>query len=128
MSPFSRGRPKGSLFNSYYTEVLGRVLLISLDCFTLPLIRTLYYWVLSKEVSSTIFKRLWYDATGDWTQVSRIIGEHSTHWTNEALFSLETQSPKRHLSIYMMFVPSRSSVEGKGLLEIIRLEVLNSMW
>ena len=27
-----------------------------MDCSTLPLIRTLYSWVLSKEVSSTIFK------------------------------------------------------------------------
>ena len=25
------------------------------------------------------FKSLWYDATWDWTQVSRIIGEHSTY-------------------------------------------------
>ena len=32
------------------------VLLLSLDCSTLTLIRTLYCWVLSKEVSSTIFK------------------------------------------------------------------------
>ena len=52
----SQGRPEGSLFNSYYTEVLGRVLRLSLDCSTLPLIHTLYCWVLSKEVSSTIFK------------------------------------------------------------------------
>ena len=42
-----------------------------------------------------------------------------------ALFSLETQSPKGDLNIYMMFVLSRSSVEGEELLEIIRLEVLN---
>ena len=52
----SREWPKGSLFNSYYTEVLGRALLLSLVCSTLPLIRTLYCWVLSKEASSTIFK------------------------------------------------------------------------
>ena len=32
--------------------------LLSLDCSTLHLIRTLYSWVLSKEVSSTIFKVL----------------------------------------------------------------------
>ena len=38
------------------------MLLLSLDCSTLPLIRTLYCWVLSKEVSSTIFKSLvWRD-------------------------------------------------------------------
>ena len=52
----SRRRPEGSLFNSYYTEMLGKALLLSLDCSTLPLIRTLYCRVLSKEVSSTIFK------------------------------------------------------------------------
>ena len=38
----SRGRPEGSLFNSYYTEVQERALLLSLDCFTLPSIHTLY--------------------------------------------------------------------------------------
>ena len=52
----SRGRPKGSLFKIYYTEVLGRAQLLSLDCSTLPLIRTLWCWMLSKEVSSTVFK------------------------------------------------------------------------
>ena len=52
----SRGQPEGSLFNSYKIEVYGRALLLSLDCSTLPLIRTLYGWVLSKEVLSIIFK------------------------------------------------------------------------
>ena len=52
----SRGQPEGSLFISFYSEMLGRALLFSLDCSTLPLIRTLYFWVLSKDVSSTIFK------------------------------------------------------------------------
>ena len=37
----SRGRPEGSLFSSYYTEVLGRALLLPLDFSTLPLICTL---------------------------------------------------------------------------------------
>ena len=54
----SRGRPEGSLFNSHYTEVLERALYLYLDYSTLPLIRTLYCWVLSKEISSTIFKVL----------------------------------------------------------------------
>ena len=52
----SRGRREGSLFNRYYTEVYGRALLLSLDRPNLPLICTLYYWVLSKAVSSTIFR------------------------------------------------------------------------
>ena len=29
------------------------------------------------------FKSLWYDATWDWTRVSRTIGEHSTYLANE---------------------------------------------
>ena len=29
------------------------------------------------------FQSLWYDETWDWTQVSRTIGEYSTHLTNE---------------------------------------------
>ena len=33
----SWGWPEGSLFNSYYTEVSGTGLLLSLDCSTLPL-------------------------------------------------------------------------------------------
>ena len=52
----NRGQPKGSLFNSYYTEMYGKAPLRSLDCSTLPLIRTLYCWALNKEISSAIFK------------------------------------------------------------------------
>ena len=37
----SRGRPEGTLFNSYNTEMFGRAPLRSLDCSSLPLIRTL---------------------------------------------------------------------------------------
>ena len=37
----SRGRPEGSLFDRYYSEVYGRALVISLDCSTLPFIHTL---------------------------------------------------------------------------------------
>ena len=39
-----------------------------------------FKWVLSKEVSSTIFKVF------DWTHVFWTIGEHSTHWAIEPLF------------------------------------------
>ena len=55
VSDQSRGLPEGSLFDSYYTKVSGRALLLSLDCSTLPLILTLLCWVLSIEASSTIF-------------------------------------------------------------------------
>ena len=43
---FSWGWPEDSLFDSYYTKVLGRVLFFSLDYSTLPLIPTSYCWVL----------------------------------------------------------------------------------
>ena len=49
-----RRRPKGSLFYSYHTMVWGGSAILSLDCSTLPLRRTLC-WVLSKEVSNSIF-------------------------------------------------------------------------
>ena len=75
----SRGWLEGSLFNSYYTKILGRAQILSLDCSTLPLIRTLYCWVLSKDVSSTIFKVFGMTQPGNWTQISWTIGKHSTH-------------------------------------------------
>ena len=43
----SRGRPGGSLFNSYNTEVKGKALLLSLDCSTLTPLLTLNCLVLS---------------------------------------------------------------------------------
>ena len=43
-------------FSIAITNCVCRGLLISLDCSTLPSIHILYCWVLSKEVSSTIFK------------------------------------------------------------------------
>ena len=51
----SRWWPEGFLFNGYNTDIWGRALLHSLDCPTLPLILTLWYWLLSKAVSSIIF-------------------------------------------------------------------------
>ena len=50
----NRREPEGSLFNSYY-RYRKRCYFFPLDCSILPLIRTLKCWVLSKEVSSTIF-------------------------------------------------------------------------
>ena len=73
----SWGRPEDSLFNSYYTGLYGRVLLLSLDCTTLPLIRTLYCWVWSKEVSSTIFKVFGMTRSGIEPKSPGPIGEHS---------------------------------------------------
>ena len=76
----SRGQPEGFLFYSYYTNVLGRVLLLSLDCSTLPLICTLWCWVLSKRASSNIFFfSFWYDSTWDWSPASRAIEYTNYH-------------------------------------------------
>ena len=72
-----RGWPEGSLFNSYYTEILGRVPLPGLLHFTLDT-----YLILLSVKQGGIkyhFSSLWYDMTWDWTQISRTIGEHSTH-------------------------------------------------
>ena len=60
----SRGWPEGSLFNSYYTEVLGIA----------PLYPSSLMLSVSKVASSTIF-----DSTEDWTPISQTIDEHSTH-------------------------------------------------
>ena len=32
------------------------------------------------------FLSFWYDSTWDWTQVSRVIGEHSNHYANIWLY------------------------------------------
>ena len=52
----SRGRPEGFLFNCDDTDAWWRPLLLFLDCPALPLIRALYCWVFSKEVSRIVFK------------------------------------------------------------------------
>ena len=49
------GDPKAPFSIATKTEMYGRALLLSLDCSILPLILTLYYWMLSKATSSTIF-------------------------------------------------------------------------
>ena len=50
----SRRLPEDSLFNCYYAEVWRSATLLS-QLFYLPLISTLYCWVLIKEAASTIF-------------------------------------------------------------------------
>ena len=72
------GWPEGSLFNSYYTGISGRVLLLFLNCSTLPLIHTIYCWVLSKEISSTIFEVFGMTQPGIETQVSWTIDDTLT--------------------------------------------------
>ena len=52
--------------------------------------------MLSKEVSSAIFLRLWYDPIWDWTPVSRTIGEYPTHLVNMKIY------------IYIIYVKTRN--------------------
>ena len=80
-----RGRPQGSLFNSYYTEVcVWGALLLSLDCSTLPSIRTLYCWVLNREVSSTIFIVYGMKRPGIEPRSPGSL-PNTTHWANEPI-------------------------------------------
>ena len=50
------GNPKALFSIATTPRCRGRAVLLSQDCSTLSSIRTLYCWVLNKEVSSTIFK------------------------------------------------------------------------
>ena len=75
----SEGWPEGSLFISYNTEMLVSALLLSLDCFTLPSICTLY-WMLSKEASSTIFNSLVWLNLGLNHSLPMAIGELYWYW------------------------------------------------
>ena len=58
------GDPKAPFSTATTPRRRGKPLFLSLDCSTLPLICTLYCWVLSKEVSSTIFKVIGMTQTG----------------------------------------------------------------
>ena len=53
--------------------------ILSLDCSTLPLIRTL--GGIKYHLSNLL-----YDSTWDWTPVSRTIGKHSIHLANELVY------------------------------------------
>ena len=54
---YQKHEPEGDQKASFLIATTPRrALLLSLDCSTLPFIRTLYCWVLSKEISSSIFK------------------------------------------------------------------------
>ena len=71
----SRGWPEGSLFDSYYTKCKG-------GRYSFPWIASLYldpYLIMLSVKLGGIkfhFSSPWYDATWDWTQVSRNIGAH----------------------------------------------------
>ena len=73
LSPFSRRRLEGSLFDSYYTTVLGEgaTPFPGLLHFTLDP----YLTMLSIKQGNIKyhFLSLWYDSTWDWIQVSRAI-------------------------------------------------------
>ncbi len=92
------------------TKMQGRALLVSLDCFTLPLIRTLYCRVLNNEVSSTIFIQLW-----RWTKPSsddrrKIISPQSSTTTS-------TQKRPRAASPFVSWKKQRITVTTKDFAE-----------
>ena len=99
----SRGWPEGSLFNSFYTEVLGRALLLSLDCSILPLILTLKCWVLSKVASSTIFWVFGVTRPG--------IEPHSSRPLVNTLFFFEELE---RVTVKIFFKAQESVCEGKS--------------
>ena len=76
----SQGWPEDSLFNSYYTEVLGEgaTLFPGLLHFTLDL----YLIMLSVKQGNIKYHFLsfWYNSTWDWTPVYQTIGEHYKMW------------------------------------------------
>ena len=48
------------------------------------------------------FYSLWYDATWDWTQVSRTIGEHSTYKAKpkkKVWYAIKTKKPNQNQSL-----------------------------
>ena len=60
-------------------------------CYSFPWIATHYPWYLimlsvKQGGIKYHFLSLWYDSTWDWTPVSQVISEHSTHKTNELGF------------------------------------------
>ena len=62
LADLTQGWPEGSIFNSYYNEVLERALLISLDCSTSPWSISYKCWMFTQEASSAIFEcLLWLD-------------------------------------------------------------------
>ena len=75
----SRGWPKAPFSIATTPWSRGWRKFLSLDFSTLPLIPTLYCWVLSNDASSTIFESL------VWTSVSQAICEYSKHQANFGL-------------------------------------------
>ena len=55
MATLVEADPKAPFSITTTPRCVWGILLLSLDCSTLPLIPSLYWWVLSKEASSTLF-------------------------------------------------------------------------
>ena len=78
----SRGWPEVSFFNSYCIEMWERVLLLSLDRSILPLLVP-HRALCKARKHQILFSCLWYEATWNWTLVSRAIGEYKAKWKSE---------------------------------------------
>ena len=95
----------------------GRAVLLSLDCSTLPLIYTLYRWVLSKDVSSTIFKVFGMTRPGIENRHPRPLA-NTTHWANEPvkLSTIVESYPKAPFQYLLHRGVGRGATPFPGLL------------
>ena len=106
---------KAPFFNSYYTNVLGRVLLLSLDCSNLPLMLTLYCWVLSKEVSRTILKVFGMTRPGTEPRSPRPLAGALPTRSNQRLWKLNVIPPGLTLNNKRYISTVKWSNPGKGV-------------
>ena len=102
----SRGRPEGSLFNSYYTE--GATPFPGLLHFTLDT-----YFILLTVKQGGIkyhFKSFWYDVTSDWTPVSRTIGE----WYHFYFSPFDLAVKAYEILKYILLFYAEKHIRGQG--------------
>ena len=107
----SGGWPEGSLFNSYYTEMLGngatpfsRLLHFTLDT---------YLIMLSARQGDTKnhFLSLWYDSTWDWTLGSNIYNTHTHTYTHTDIYIYIYIIQTSFIKDHGIFFSLRSSCE-----------------
>ena len=100
-----------------------------MDCSTLPLIRTLYYWVLSKEVSSTIFKVLGMTQTGIEPRSPRPLANTQPTSPMSRYIYIYISIIKRNLKkIFFKFFSINVNTELIEIAKMFVLRILTSSW
>ena len=80
--------------------------------------------MLSKEASSTIFGVFDMTRPGDWTQVSRAIGEHSNHYANALYYLWIAQYIINQFINFFLYIYNYQCINwDAGGLIIIRTEI-----